>query len=317
VFADLWNFRRRNLSVGSLSLLTAAVLTVTAVTPAGATARETQAEDRAVASAAGSTGAADSRRFEFVLEGADAHGGHQSAFATQRLAVGETGHLRVGEQATLRAVLGHLTERAVHPATRYRVVSGGDRIAILSTNEKHGELTLEGRREGVTVVTWEVYEPGLKLAKGSGRLELRVSAAATGSGNSSAPVSSGTATLEGKAESVVRGLYRGILMRDPDPGSATYVDKLRRSGWNGLDQVVREIAESDESHRGVYTRSGVCDPQRILALHKELLGHGENEIPRAEWDRQRDQFQARDYGDVAVELVHRAEFRSHFGITSY
>src|SRR5512134_8433 len=82
--------------------------------------------------------AQDNRKFDFVLEGVAVNGQRPSDVPTKRLDLREVGHLRVGESRNRRASLGHQSDDPIHPATRYRVVSGGDRLAIVSTNEKHG-----------------------------------------------------------------------------------------------------------------------------------------------------------------------------------
>jgi hypothetical protein len=260
--------------------------------------------------------AQDNRKFDFVLEGVAVNGQRPTDVLTQRLDLREVGHLRVGESRNLRASLGHQSDEPIHPATRYRVVSGGDRLAIVSTNEKHGEVVIEGRRQGVALLAWEVIEPGLRLPSNSGRLEIRVGPPADT--QSSQPVENpqGT-TLQANADAVVRGLYRGILLREPDPAGAGYADQIRRSGWLALDSVARTIADSEESRKNVYAQPGVGDPQRLLALHRELLGRSQQDIAMDEWDYQLNLLAARRYADVVSELVHRPEFRQHFGIVAY
>ncbi len=258
----------------------------------------------------------DTRRFEFVLEGVRVDGRLPAGVPVQRLDPNDTGHLRAGESRTLRAVLGHDSRDPQHPATQYRVVAGRDRLVIVSTNEKHGEIVIEGRQQGPAYLDWEVVEAGLRLPTQKGRLEIRVGPPADD--QSSQPVQNpqGT-TLQANADAVVRGLYRGILLRDPDPAGAGYADQIRRSGWMALESVARTIADSEESRKNVYAQPGVGDPQRLLALHRELLGRSQQDISMDEWDYQLNLFAARRYAEVVTELVRHPEFRRHFGIVAY
>lgn len=48
-----------------------------------------------------------------------------------------------------------------------------------------------------------------------------------------------------QAEQIVRRAYRGVLDREPDAGSRSYVDKVLREHWNEAD-VARELRHSDE-----------------------------------------------------------------------
>jgi TorA maturation chaperone TorD len=48
-----------------------------------------------------------------------------------------------------------------------------------------------------------------------------------------------------KAEEIVRRAYQGVLGREPDAGSRTYVDRVLRDHWSEAD-VARELRNSEE-----------------------------------------------------------------------
>lgn len=263
----------------------------------------------------------DRRKFEFVLEGVRVDGVLPEGVATQRLDPDDTGYLRAGEERKVRAVLGHTSNDAQHPATRYRVTAGGRYLTITSTNEKHGEAVIEGLGQGVATLSWEVVEPGLRLAARSGRLQIRVQPAEQVVDEE--PVAEppyhgpSDSTLQGRANEVVRGLYRGILLRDPDPSSVGYVQTIQRSSWSGLQSVAQTMAESNESRRDVYSREGVGNEERLVVLYRELLGYSEDDIPEDDWNYQLRQLESRQYAEVVLEMLRQPAFRTRFGIRAY
>ena len=50
-----------------------------------------------------------------------------------------------------------------------------------------------------------------------------------------------------KAQEIVRRAYQSVLKREPDAGSAGFVEKVLREGWMQPD-VERELRKSDEYH---------------------------------------------------------------------
>jgi hypothetical protein len=48
-----------------------------------------------------------------------------------------------------------------------------------------------------------------------------------------------------KAQEIVRKAYLSVLKREPDSGSAGFVEKVLREGWMQPD-VERELRKSDE-----------------------------------------------------------------------
>ena len=56
------------------------------------------------------------------------------------------------------------------------------------------------------------------------------------------------ATPEKRAEEIVARAYRAVLLREPDPASRVYVDKVLRENWTEAD-VSRELRKSPEYRR--------------------------------------------------------------------
>jgi hypothetical protein len=48
-----------------------------------------------------------------------------------------------------------------------------------------------------------------------------------------------------RAQNIVRGAYRSVLDREPDPASEGYVEHVLRDGWSQID-VERDLRRSDE-----------------------------------------------------------------------
>ena len=115
----------------------------------------------------------------------------------------------------------------------------------------------------------------------------------------------------------MRGLYRGILLRDPDPSSVGYVQTIQRSSWSGLQSVAQTMAESNESRRDVYSREGVGNEERLVVLYRELLGYSEDDIPEDDWNYQLRQLESRQYAEVVLEMLRQPAFRTRFGIRAY
>ena len=115
------------------------------------------------------------------------------------------------------------------------------------------------------------------------------------------------------ADEIVTALYRGILMRDPDPGAASRREDIARSGYSGVLRQARQIAESRESEIELYQK-GTCNQQRLLALYKQLLGRESPQIDQSVWRAQLDHLGRGDIAEVVDDLVGSREFQERFGL---
>ena len=135
----------------------------------------------------------------------------------------------------------------------------------------------------------------LENVDAQGRLEVEIG------GSGWAAVNDQTTT------ELVADLYRGILLREPDRGAQDFEDRIAREGYAGLVGAAQAIANSEESRKGVYGK-GVCDPQRLLAMYKQLLGWNESQIPVAEWNHGLDLLDQRRFPELVTELLQHREF---------
>jgi len=115
-----------------------------------------------------------------------------------------------------------------------------------------------------------------------------------------------------RVDELVAALYRGILLRDPDPAAAARRDDIARSGYAGVVRQAREIANSRESEIEVYKRA--CNQQRLLALYKELLGRDSAQIDQRLWHSQLQHLEAGDIEEVVGDLVETREFQTRWGL---
>ena len=125
-------------------------------------------------------------------------------------------------------------------------------------------------------------------------------------------VSVGVGGAPQRADDLVAALYRGILLRDPDPAAAARRDDIRRGGYAAALRQAREIAASRESEIEVYKRA--CNQQRLLALYKELLGRDTARIDQNLWRSQLDHLDRGDVEEVVSDLVESREFRDRWSL---
>ena len=115
-----------------------------------------------------------------------------------------------------------------------------------------------------------------------------------------------------RVDELLAALYRGILLRDPDPAAAARRDDIARNGYAGVVRQAREIASSHESEIEVYKRA--CNQQRLLALYKELLGRDSANIDQRLWRSQLEHLGTGDIDGVVGELVETREFQTRWGL---
>ncbi len=217
------------------------------------------------------------------------------------LSDGQTLRLEQGQTVILRVVAPDKTNPAnerVYLAARYSVERGDDRASLHDADIQKGwvELTaLEGRRDRrePLVVRWELAErvaleePG--LARGSIRVEIVP-----------APYHWG--------EEAVAELFRGILLREPDSGARIWVDSVSRGGFPQLLEAAKAIAESRESEIDVYAR-GACNQQRLLALHRHLLGVEAAALDQLRWRAELDRMGRGDIAGVVLDIIRSPAYR--------
>jgi hypothetical protein len=214
---------------------------------------------------------------------------------------GETLRLEQGQTVILRVVAPEKFNRVderVYLAARYTVERGEERVTLNDADVQKGwvELTArEGRwsRNDPVVVRWELAERVLlertELERGSLRVEIEPGPYRWG-------------------EEAVAELYRGILLREPDPGARSWVERVERGGYEALLEAARQIAESRESEIDVYAR-GACNQQRLLALHRHLLGVEAASLDQRRWRAELDRMGRGDIAGVVNEIVRSDAYR--------
>lgn len=220
------------------------------------------------------------------------------------LAPGETLYMRPGDRLRVSAVAGpepderdfvrarfELTE-ARHLALEVRETG----VAVLEAGpSREGEGTLRYELEGAT---------RLPERERSGTLQIEVSDRGDRFGRQQ---------LDGRrANEIVASFYRGILLREPDGDQTARVEAIQREGYPAIVQVAREIAGSRESQIGVYERG--CEPQRLLALYRHLLGLDQGAIPLDEWKEELEALADRRYEELVEGMTRREEFIARFDL---
>lgn len=114
------------------------------------------------------------------------------------------------------------------------------------------------------------------------------------------------------ANQVVSELYRHMLERSPDPGSANWVQQLQ-NGRMTVKQVVRAIATSQEhTERFWRTEAGEEMPyiRSVNRLYRHVLGRQPDAAGARHWANVAAQSGA---GAVVDQLVNSAEYNNQFG----
>ena len=116
-----------------------------------------------------------------------------------------------------------------------------------------------------------------------------------------------------RARDLTRVLYRGILMRDPDPGAQGTVDAIRNGGYNGLIEAAVNIANSQESRITIATR-GVSAQERLESIYQNLLGLSSSQVDRSTWNADMRTLNDGHIARVVENIVRSDRFRSRYNI---
>jgi len=112
------------------------------------------------------------------------------------------------------------------------------------------------------------------------------------------------------ARRVVDELYRHMLERSADPGSAGWVDKLQ-SGTT-VREIVRQIATSPEHMQRFYNpaEGAVANERAVGTLYRHLLGRQPDAAGARAWA---DTAASRGLGAVVDSILNSAEYNQTFG----
>ncbi len=119
-----------------------------------------------------------------------------------------------------------------------------------------------------------------------------------------------------RARDLTQVLYRGILMREPDPSSSGTLNAIRNGGYNALVDEAVNIANSRESRYEIPGRR-VSAQERLEAMYRSLLGMSPEQADPGTW---RSDLRLLSDGQIArvVEGIVRSDrFRARYGLTGY
>jgi hypothetical protein len=203
---------------------------------------------------------------------------------------------------------------------RKRVVVRTDRedrlvAGIRNAKPERGSAVLQTYgRQGESVVRYTLVDTikGLRIPS-----DLRSSAFTVRVSNDAqlVPVDAQPAPIEtDAARQAATELYRGILLREPDPeGLTAYGERIRERGYAGMMEAAVEIARSEESRVSVY-RNGASYEQRLAALYEHLLGIDPAEVDRDQWLEDLESLRAGHLDRVVEGMAQSETFRNRFGL---
>jgi len=119
-----------------------------------------------------------------------------------------------------------------------------------------------------------------------------------------------------RARDLTQVLYRGILMREPDPSSSGTASAIRNGGYNAVIDEAVNIANSRESRYEIPGRR-VSAQERLEAMYRSLLGMSPEQADPGTW---RSDLRLLSDGQIArvVEGIVRSDrFRARYGLTGY
>ena len=226
-----------------------------------------------------------------------------------------------GEEVLLRAFEPIASRRADRRplAATFGFGPAPTALQVVSSSPERGEAIVrlneatEGQRlhvgyklaDRLTLAT-----PGLQL----GRILVRVAApGATSVTGAQHSVWTDRGQFSQPADAVVAAFYRGILLRDPDPGAAGARDDIARNGYDAVRRVAANIANSEESRVRLYG-NGVTNARRLDALYGHLLGWNRAQVGLDRWDTDLRELERGNLAGVVDAIVRSQQFRDRFGI---
>ena len=231
---------------------------------------------------------------------------------------GEGFRILPGQRLEIRAVGNPGSNDRIYPYVRYYIADGGGSIVLTDAHPQKGTVAVEARsasRGQHAVIGYQILENTILdgIAR-EGRLEVQVD------GPNLQPAT-GTLGAYGLPQDfdnrtsaiLVRDLYRGILLREPDQAATSWSDRIDRDGYNGLIEVAQAIAVSPESRNDVYQR-GIRDEQRLAALYRHLLGFEQSRISTSAWERGLQMLANHQVPELVTELLRQGEFFDRYNL---
>lgn len=234
--------------------------------------------------------------------------------------IAEGAHVRVNVEVVLDN-----SRTPLYPVTEFTDLDRGG-IQITRSNAANAAVDLmvlpKKNPNRIQRVGFQIMDNRIPAGMRTGSFNIQVAAPSAVAGGSSQPdygrPGSGNYDNHGgwgydRARDLTRVLYRGILMRDPDPGAQGTIDAIRNGGYNGLIDAAVSIANSQESRITLATR-GVSAQERLESIYQNLLGLSSSQVDRSTWN---DDMRTLNDGHIArvVENIVRSDrFRSRYNI---
>jgi hypothetical protein len=241
------------------------------------------------------------------------------------LNIAEPLDLGVGEEVVIQPVLPN-GRRDIVPRVRYSVSAGKNNVHIATVRNNASALLVRGLRHGndrngtSALIKFELVDRAdrdrLRPNQRDGYISVRVlpqGFAYDRPGVGVAPIQDPRYARidERRAYRVVDALYRGILLRSPEDAQTGRVREITEEGYNTIEQIAVDIAESDESRR-LYSQTS--DEERLAAVYRHLLGVERNQIPSDEWARAMNAMRFRRLGEVVAQIVRDQDFVNRFDL---
>ena len=204
----------------------------------------------------------------------------------------------------------------VYPATTFTDQSrGGVRITRSNAENSTADLDVLAKASGQRqAVGFQIQDTWVPAEMRSGTIYLQVGPRDASTGGVAYNPQPGTAAGT-SAEELTRMLYKGILMRDPDPGAQGTTDAIARGGYDALVKAAVGIANSSES-RNRLPGEGVSSEDRLAALYQNLLGLNADRIDRSQYDSDLRRVTDGRIADVVSDMLRSERFRSSHNLTA-
>jgi hypothetical protein len=203
----------------------------------------------------------------------------------------------------------------LYPATTYSDQSqGGVQITRSNAENSTADLavgTAKGNR--TQAIGFQIQEDWVPANLRSGTIHLRITPGDSVAGESLGGRSSYTGGS--RAEQVTQMLYRGILMRDPDPGAQGTIDAIANGGYDAAVRAAVGIANSSESRNRI-PGQGVSSEDRLAALYQNLLGMSPDRVDRSQYENDLRRITAGRIADVVSDMVQSERFRSRANLST-
>ncbi|MEA2600847.1 MAG: hypothetical protein QOF89_1839 [Acidobacteriota bacterium] len=206
--------------------------------------------------------------------------------------------------------------RPLYPTTTYSDQSqGGVQITRSNAENSAADLavgTAKGNR--TQAIGFQIQEDWVPANLRTGTINLRI-VPGTSSSVGGNDLGGGSYTGGSRAEQVTQMLYRGILMRDPDPGAQGTIDAIANGGYDAAVRAAVGIANSSESRNRI-PGQGVSSEDRLAALYQNLLGMSPDRVDRSQYDNDLRRITAGRIADVVSDMVQSERFRSRASLTT-